>query len=94
MTEDNVGICRPAVLKLLMESTNIILFETLNVKLFLSVTSVIFADPEQHRPLRPHCSARSEQPSPQAATATRRRQKHGPREIVLWKRLNANRKAS
>lgn len=42
MTEDNVGVCRPAILKLLMGSKNIILFKTINVKLFLSVTSLIF----------------------------------------------------
>lgn len=39
--EDTVGTCGPACWKLLMESENIVLFHTINVKLFLSVNSVI-----------------------------------------------------
>lgn len=41
MSEDAVGTCGPACWKLLMESENIVLFHTINVKLFLSVNSVI-----------------------------------------------------
>lgn len=55
MTEDNVGTCRPALLKLLMESKNIVLFQTINVKLFLSVTGVICLDSEGGRQPHAHC---------------------------------------
>lgn len=73
MTEDNVGVCRPAVLKLHMDSKNIVLFKTINVKLFLLVTSVIILGLEQHRKQRSHCSVKKEYPLAagiQVATAT------------------------
>jgi hypothetical protein len=57
MSEDNVETCRPAPSKLLMESGNMVLFQAINVKLFLSVISAIDWDPDRERHGHSRCGS-------------------------------------